>query len=265
MSAETLAAGTVLRPGYEVLEHIARSSAYDVYDVWSELRDCRCVAKVVRPDRVDDPRPAEHLLREGALLLQFSHPHLVRAYEVHDDPWPLVILETITGVTLGRALEEAGGPIPLQLWVPLGIHLCSALHYLHGNGLLHLDLKPANVISERGFAKLVDLSTARSPGTYGPGLGTTSYRPPEQIRGGELREGSDVWGLCALLWTAATGDPPPGADPPTPVSTAGVPDQAWTLLRRGLAADPSCRPGVSRVADELAELQPDPTAGASPG
>jgi serine/threonine protein kinase len=89
----------------------------------------------------------------------------------------------------------------------LGLHLCSAIGYLHGHGVLHLDLKPSNVIAECGRAKLIDLSVARPPGPAHPGIGTHWYMSPEQARGGELSAAADVWGIGAVLFEAATGQP----------------------------------------------------------
>ena len=65
----------------------------------------------------------------------------------------------------------------------LGLHLCSAIGYLHRNDVLHLDLKPSNIIATHGMAKVLDLSLARKPGPCRCGLGTVGYMAPEQSRG----------------------------------------------------------------------------------
>jgi serine/threonine protein kinase len=95
---------------------------------------------------------------------------------------------------------------PVEL-AHLGLHLGSAIRYLHAHGWLHLDLKPSNVISECGRAKLIDLSVARPPGAAHGGIGTLYYMAPEQVRGGELGPAADVWGIGAVLFEAATGEP----------------------------------------------------------
>src|SRR5207244_1953179 len=82
--AEPLQSQAPLAPGYTVVDHLCRNEATDIYDVWSDERTCRCVAKVVRPDRLREERPRERLLREGRLLQAFTHPHLVRAYETFE-------------------------------------------------------------------------------------------------------------------------------------------------------------------------------------
>lgn len=85
-----LVLGTRPAPGYEILRHLTRRGWLDLYDTWSEERACRCVVKVVRPDRRDEAVPRARLLRECRWLCAFGHPHLVRAYETLEWPEPLV-------------------------------------------------------------------------------------------------------------------------------------------------------------------------------
>ncbi|MFE1310131.1 serine/threonine-protein kinase [Streptomyces sp. NPDC058755] len=195
-------------PSYEVLAHLTRTGWLDVYDAWSEERACRCVIKTVRPDRLGEERLRARLLREGRWLGAFTHPHLVRAYETFESPEPLVVLETLTGETLSHLIgrlprRPAAADVAL-----LGVQLCSAVHYLHGQGLLHLDLKPSNVVVDCGHAKVLDLSLARPPGSAPPGLGTIRYLAPEQARGGQLTAAADVWGIGITLYELACGDVP---------------------------------------------------------
>jgi serine/threonine protein kinase len=206
----TLAPGSAIAPGYEVIEHLSRGRTLDVYDVWGDERECRCVAKVLRPDRVRDASARRRLEREGRLLRRLAHPHLVRGYEVLRDPQTMVILETLTGETLAHLIEAGHARLrPVEI-AHLGLQLCSAVQYLHRHGVLHLDLKPSNIVAESGRAKIIDLSVARPPGPAGPGVGTWCYMAPEQVRGGTLGPAADVWGIGAVLWEAAAGRPPFG-------------------------------------------------------
>jgi serine/threonine protein kinase len=247
-------------PGYRVISHLHRSNHYDVYDVFSEERACRCVAKVPIP-REGNGRAVRRLLREGALLRRLAHPHIVRAYEVLREPRPAVILETLTGETLSYLIDTAPRRLPLREAACLGIHLCSAVHYLHRHGILHLDLKPSNIVSERGFAKILDLSIARAPGRARRGGGTLQYMAPEQVRGGGLLSpATDVWGIGAVLFEALTGEMPfnrevEGEEEPEtyeqlerraePVrSHRRVPASLARLVERCLEPDPAERPTV---------------------
>lgn len=82
------------------------------------------------------------------------------------------------------------------------------MHYLHANGLLHLDLKLSNIIAEAERAKVLDLSIAMPPGPGRRGRGTFEYMAPEQARGGEVSAASDVWGIGMVLFDALTGRSP---------------------------------------------------------
>ena len=205
-------AGERLAPGYEVIAHMIRSNNLDVYDAWSEERACRVIAKTPRPDRLEDRRTVRALMREGRLLKKFTHPHIVRAYEVSKEPQPVVILETLTGATLAYLIDTRPRRLAISEIVHLGLHLCSALHYIHRQGVLHLDLKPSNIISESRLAKIIDLSIARSPGQGEEGTGTDQYMAPEQVTGDHLSPATDVWGVGAVLWEAATGEEPFNAE-----------------------------------------------------
>ena len=199
-----LAYGVELAPGYRVLSLLSRGDAFETYDAWSEQRFSRCVVKTVREDR---PSRAHHarLLREGTLVTTSDHPHLVRGYEVGTRPRPFVAMETLTGATLGHLIDLRSKPLAVADVALLGSQLCSVLRFLHGRGVLHLDVKPDNVVIEGARAKLLDLSLAHPPGVIEAALGTPGYMAPEQAAGGQIGEPADVWGLAVTLYQAATG------------------------------------------------------------
>jgi eukaryotic-like serine/threonine-protein kinase len=198
-----LGRGREIAPGTTILEHLHRSAGLDVYDAWNRPRGCRVIVKTPRPDRLRNPRTRTRLVREGQLLRRLTHPHIVRAYEVHDGARPVIVMETLTGATLERLIGDAARPLGAAELANLGAHIAGALRHLHANGILHLDLKPANVVAEHGRAKLIDLSHARPPGRMRAGNGTWCYMAPEQARGGEIGPPADVWGLGIVLYSAA--------------------------------------------------------------
>jgi serine/threonine protein kinase len=262
-----LVSGERLAPGYEVIAHMRRGNHLDVYDAYSEERACRVVAKTPRPDRLEDRETVRALMREGRLLKKFTHPHIVRAYEVVKEPQPVVILETLTGATLGYLIDTASRRLSISDIVHLGLHLCSALHYLHSHDVLHLDLKPSNIVSESRLAKIIDLSIARRPGRGREGAGTSQYMAPEQVTGGYLSPATDVWGIGAVLWEAATGEEPFNAedeDEPSyeqlerrivPIrSYRRAPAAFASLVESCLEPDPAHRPTVDELREGLAAL-----------
>jgi len=260
--------GFDVAPGYEVIGHLSRGNDLDVYDVWSERRGCRCIAKTPRPSRVGDTQVTARLLEEGGRLQHLTHPHIVRAYETRETPRPVAILETLGGETLAHMVESSG-PLDAAECVHLGLQLGSAVRYLNAQGILHLDLKPSNVIAEAGRAKLLDLSVARPPGVMRAGLGTWCYMAPEQVRGGVIDAAADVWGLGVVLFEAASGDPPfddPGSDEsgsghgfddarfrqglehaPRLHDVEGVSGALADLVATCLAIDPAARPTIEEV------------------
>ena len=246
-----------------------RGNHLDVYDAWSEERACRVVAKTPRGDRLDDAETVRGLFREGRLLEKFTHPHIVRAYEVTREPRPVVILETLTGATLAYLIDTAPRRLAVSDIVHLGLHLCSALHYLHRHDVLHLDLKPSNIVSESRLAKIIDLSIARPPGRGRAGAGTAQYMAPEQVTGDHISPATDVWGVGAVLWEAATGEEPFNADDEdddepsyeqlrrriVPIrSYRRVPAPFANLVESCLEPDPTLRPTVDELREGLTKL-----------
>jgi serine/threonine protein kinase len=265
-----LEAGELIAPGYRVISHLHRSNNFDVYDAWSEERACRCIAKIPIPDLLEDKGLVRGLFKEGRLLKKLTHPHIVRAYEILSGPHPTLILETLTGATLAYLIDTSSRRLPLKDIVYLGLHLCSAVHYLHRHNILHLDLKPSNIVSERQMAKILDLSIARPPGHGKKGVGTRNYMAPEQARNDYLTPAADVWGIGAVLFEATTGELPFEAyDDETryeqlerraePVrSYRRVPATFDDLVGSCLELDPTRRPSVGELADSLNELVKNP-------
>lgn len=257
-----VARGQDVVPGYQVLAHLRRGRDYDVYDVWSEERACRCIVKTLRPDHVGDQKSREHLVQEGGLLERLTHVHIVRAYESVLEPVPALVLETLTGETLESLIERRRSRLPWADIAMLGLHLCSAVQYLHRQGILHLDLKPSNIVCQHGLAKVIDLSLARPPGPGHKGAGTPQYMAPEQIHGADATAATDIWGIGVVLFEAATTEMPLGdtrdRDPErraVPIaSLRRGPTAITSAIDRCLNLNPSLRPTVEELATILEGL-----------
>lgn len=258
-----------LAPGVTVLQLLHEGHRINVYDAWSEQRGCRVVAKALRPDHLEDPKGARQLRAEGRVLRSLNHPHIVRWYETIREPAPVLILETISGFTLSALLDEHER-LPIRDVLHLGLHLISAIGYLHRNGWLHLDLKPSNVVAEAGRAKLIDLSIARRPGKGVAGAGTRGYLAPEQALGQQLGPATDVWGVGGVLYESIVGEPAvphesgtstaTGQRPshliavPVPLKTRRrVPPAVAALIDAALRLDPAQRPTIADCATVLAD------------
>jgi eukaryotic-like serine/threonine-protein kinase len=253
--AESLAARR-----YELLDHIHRSRAFDVYDAWSDERHCRCVIKTPRRDRLDDHILLRRLEREGRLLYRLSHPHILRGYELLPAPVPAVVTETLRGETVARLLETSR--LSAAEAAVLGLQLSSAIAYLHGAGYLHLDLKPSNLVVDGGRAIVIDLSIAQRPGFGSPGLGTWCYLAPEQALGGPLGPAADVWGIGAVLFEALTGRAPFEDEDDHSASVTpdeGDPEEAFPQLTTRAPRVGSLRPLPTSLAGAVDGcLEPEP-------
>jgi len=268
--------GDELAPGRTILELLGGGSAYEVFLVWDDHRYALMVAKVLRPDRADDPGELRSLRKEVEALEALSHPVLVRSFDaVLDGPHPHVLIEQIEGPTL-RRLVKRGGPLPIEQLLPLALHVGATLQYLANEGWVHLDVKPDNIVM--GVPpRLIDLSVARTferAGRITGQIGTDSYMAPEQCDPlrwpGAIGPAADVFGLAATLWHAASGRPPfprpKGARESEDLAVRfpqlhsepidlpdGTPAVLEDALRAGLAREPADRPAAGEL---VAALEP---------
>jgi eukaryotic-like serine/threonine-protein kinase len=262
-----------LPPGYWPLTLLADGRRLETWDAWDEARGTRCVVKLLRADRRDDPRVRQAVLLEGHLATSLAHPHLVRGYDVLDDP-PTVVLETLRGATLSALVAHE--PLGLADAAELGCQLASVLGYLHRHDWLHLDLKPDNVVVDHGKAVLIDLSLAGRPGSGRPGAGTRGYLAPEQATGRGLSAATDVWGLGMTLIDALARTAPYGDEatwesrrrwpllhrrmPQVPEGLDELPDEVRDLLAACVSLDPAVRPLLEEVRSALEPLRSPPPA-----
>jgi serine/threonine protein kinase len=257
-------------PGRRALRLLGGGRRYEAYLTWDDHLRALVVVKLVRPDQVADPDALGALAAEAALLGRLAHPMLVRAFgAVLDGARPHLVLELIDGPRLSTLIRRFG--LALEQVVPLALNLCAALHYLARERVVHLDVKPRNVVMG-ATPRLIDLSVARGfdqlAGLRGP-VGTDAYMAPEQCdprRFGEIGPPADVWGLGVTLYEAlARARPFPGGerfpqlhDAPRPLS-GRVPRALAAAVMACLEPRPADRPTAGELADEL-----EPLAGALP-
>lgn len=259
---------------YRPLRRMSEGNRLETWDAYDVERGTRCVVKVVRADRRHEAHVCEAVAREGEIVTMLAHPHLVRGYEVLEDP-PAVVLETLRGATLAAVVEE--GPIGLPDVAELGVQLASVLGYLHHHDWLHLDVKPSNVVVDHGRAVLIDLSLAGRPGERRKGSGTPGYLAPEQARGDGLTTATDVFGLGVVLLECLTGEQPFGDEatwdtrprwpvlrgplPAPPEVPGDLPADVRDLLSAMVHRDPAARPRLADVRAVLGRQTTDALAG----
>lgn len=269
--------GAEIAPGRTVLKPLGGGNQYEVVLVWDDHLFAITVAKLLRPQLVSDERALRDLRLEAEALERLAHPVIVRGFgAVLDGPYPHLLIEHLEGPTLRRLIRRSG-PLPLPQLLPLALHVAAALHYMAAEGMVHLDVKPDNIVM--GIPpRLIDLSVARTlerAARLGGPLGTDPYMAPEQCDperyGGMVGPASDVFGLAATMHHAIASEVPfprtredrDSEDPfvrfpqlaraPAPLPP-GTPDELVDLLDRSLARDPAARPSTAEFAETLEPL-----------
>ena len=263
---------------YRLLEPLGRGGMGEVFLAWDDRLRRRVAIKRLRRDQGVDPALRQRLLVEARAVASLSHPAIVHVYDLLESAaGDSIVMEYVQGPTLAALL--AGGPLDLGLAARLAAEIAAGLAAAHAAGIVHRDLKPENVIvSPAGAARILDFGLARMrfPAAgdalltqHGTLLGTFHMMSPEQARGDEADERSDLFSLGLLLYEMLTGSSPfraaqpletlrrITAEQPPPASSVrpGVPPRLDALLARLLAKDPGGRPdGAAEVARELAEI-----------
>jgi len=262
--------GAEIAPGRSVLKALGGGYDYEVYLVWDDKLFSVLVAKLLRPHLVGRERSLRRLAREAEVLATLAHPVVLRGFgAAMDGDHPHLLLEHLEGPTLRRLIRR-GGPLPPEQILPLALHIASALHYLSTEDIVHLDVKPDNIVM--GIPpRLIDMSLARSLDEaleVSVAIGTNAYMPPEQCAPGEAGEigpPADVWGLAATLFHAVTGRTPfsrpaSTADDATPeerypqlvedpvAPERRIPAGLMDPVMAGLAKKPADRPTAAELA-----------------
>jgi eukaryotic-like serine/threonine-protein kinase len=264
MASWELCEGDEIVPGRHAVRLLGGGSRYEAYLAWDDHLRCLVVAKLVRPDLVCDPTALRGLAGEARALRRLAHPMLLRSFdEVLEGERPHLLLEHIEGARLSTLIRRFG--VILEQLLPLALNLCSVLHYLARERVVHLDVKPRNIIMA-GDPRLIDLSVARTfdelADIRSP-VGTDAYMAPEQcdpVRFGEIGPASDVWGLGVTLYEALTRTRPFPAREGTRFPQLGsdpmsLPDRVPPALAEAVMAclepRPVDRPSAAELADAL--------------
>lgn len=200
--------GDEIVPGRHATRLLGGGRRYEAYLAWDDDLHTLVVAKIVRPALVGSPSARRGIEGEARALQALSHPTIVRVFDaVLEGDRPHLLLEHLDGPRLSTLLRRYR--VILEQLLPLGLELCSALHYMHHRGFLHLDVKPRNVVMS-ARPRLIDLSVAMPVDAVGAitrPIGTDAYMSPEQCdpeRFSEIGPPSDIWGLGVTLYEALT-------------------------------------------------------------
>lgn len=254
-------------PSLVVLDDLGGGTRYEVFRAWDRQLFCQVAVKVVRPNRLDDERAIAGFEREVAIGERLQHPNLVRLLRWSMGTRPYIVLGLVEAGSLADHLEDRG-PVSVPEACLLGVRMSAALHFLHANDVLHLDVKPGNVtIGDPPV--LLDLGLARAVSgkqKLRVAIGTQQYMPPEQCEAGWVTAASDIFALGATIYESVSGErpfpegdedaadakaqyPQLGLDPVPLGDVAKVPGELEALVMRCLERNPDRRP---RSASQLA-------------
>ncbi|MDX1502907.1 MAG: protein kinase [Thermoanaerobaculia bacterium] len=283
---------------YRILEKLGGGGMGVVYRA-EDTRLGRAVAVKFLPESLArDPEALARFEREARAASALNHPHICTVYDVGSEGGqPFLVMELVEGETLKHHIDDRS--MPVQRVLEIGVQVADALDAAHEAGIVHRDVKPANIlIGPRGEAKMLDFGLAKMTGprrrdapapdgdaptelapddltTPGLAMGTIAYMSPEQARGEALDRRTDLFSLGVVLYQAAVGAPPFRGDssaevfsqilgmaPPSPLeANPELPAELAGVLAKALEKDPALRyQSAADLAADLKRLQRDTTA-----
>jgi serine/threonine-protein kinase len=262
--------GDEIVPGRYAVRLLGGGRRYEAYVAWDDALHALAVVKILRPELCASAAARGALEDEARMLRSLAHPSLVRMFDARlGGKRPHVLLEYLDGPRLSTLLRRYG--VVVEQLLPLALELCAALHYLHAREVVHLDVKPRNIVMS-ARPRLIDLSVAMSLdgiARISSPVGTDAYMSPEQCdpaRFPQVGPASDMWGLGVTLYealAAARPFPPPEPDhddleirypqvalEPAPLPP-DVPLELAALVLACLEPSPADRPTASELAAVL--------------
>ncbi|RMF31900.1 MAG: serine/threonine protein kinase, partial [Chloroflexi bacterium] len=215
--------------------------------------DRQVAVKIVRPDLTWSSDAADTFIREARIIARLDHPHILHIYDLGTDrighkPLVYLVMQWASGGTLAHRLEA--GPLPPDEVQKILQQVGDALDYAHRQGVIHLDLKPANIlfdehgnalVADFGLAKLLQETTHAKADT---GVGTPAYMAPEQWLGGKISPSSDVYALGLILYQMLTGELPERRwteQGPVPQPEAPLPPDVRAVIEKAIQSNPNRR------------------------
>ena len=225
--------GRLLAERYELISHIARGGMADVWEARDTLLNRRVAVKLLHQQLSDDRAFVERFRREARAAANLSHPNIVSIYDWGEEGSTyFIVMELIDGRSLRDIIKREGALLPRRA-AEIAAEIAAALSVAHREGIIHRDTKPANVLlAADGTVKVTDFGIARAWNDSeeltrtGAVIGTATYFSPEQARGDQADERSDIYSLGVVLYEMLTGLPPFTGDSPVSIAYQHVQEPA---------------------------------------
>jgi serine/threonine protein kinase len=255
---------TAIIAGYRIEEVIGRGGMGVVYRATQLALERAVAIKLIAAERSEDPVFRERFAAESRIASAIEHANVIPVYEAGEDDGLLFIaMRLVEGLDLGQLLARVG-PLPPQRAARVIAQIAGALDAAHARGLVHRDVKPANVLvaaDQPEHAYLTDFGVAKYTGALtritraDQWVGTLDYLAPEQIRGEQLEARADIYALTGVMYHCLTGETPfprdseaatmwahVSASPPIPSGVRPeLPEELDEVIARGMAKDPMDR------------------------
>lgn len=216
-----------LPPQYELLSKVSEGGMGAIYKVRNRYTNLYYAIKVLRPENANDKEMKERFIFEAKAASMLKHPNICQVHDfgITQNQMPYLVMDWIEGISLGKKVSRFG-PLSASEAIPIFQHVAAALAHAHQHRVIHRDLKPDNIMLARGDKEgpvgvyLVDFGIAKvldSGGDITQSLGLTKtgmvvgtplYMSPEQARGKDVDNRSDIYSLGCVMYFALAGKPP---------------------------------------------------------
>jgi hypothetical protein len=271
-SIASLATGSIVGNRYSLRDRVAGGGMGEVWRAVDEVLARDVAVKVLRPEYAADEDFLARFRAEARNAAMLSHHGIARVYDYGEDDCPYLVMELVPGEPISALLRREGR-LPVDLALGVVAQVGAALGAAHAAGVVHRDVKPANLIlTPDGTVKITDFGIARALGApsltrTGEVMGTASYLAPEQVSGGRGTAASDVYSLGVVAYECLSGVRPFRDQDPLAIAVAHlkeeppplpeeIPQAARDLVLSALAKDPADRPaGAVEFARQAAAVR----------
>ena len=259
---------------YKILEKLGGGGMGVVYKAQDTKLE-RTVALKFLPQHLHlDDEAEKRFISEAKAASSFDHPNICTIYDINktDDDQLYIAMACYEGETLKKKLES--GPLKIQDAIDYSIQIANGLERAHEAGITHRDIKPANIIiTNRGEVKILDFGLAKTLNEpvvtkIGSTVGTASYMSPEQAKGEEVDQRTDIWALGIIVYEMITGKTPFRGDyeqaiiysilNEEPQNSENIDERIWKVISKSISKDPSTRyQSINELCSDLNELKPE--------